>query len=572
MQIIKQLTGVVLPALIIGIFLGWLLFSSGAEVESAETAHTETMQEWTCSMHPQIRRHEPGKCPICGMELIPVSSSDASAEMSTAVVLAPAAMDLAGVQTTVVNFSPAVAELQLTGKVQPDERAVYTQAAHIPGRLERLIVDFTGQAVAKGTVLAYVYAPELVTAQQELLEAQKMAATQPQLLQAARQKLLNWKLTDQDIQSILQEGKPRETWPVVADQSGVVTDKLVREGDYVQRGQPIYQLADLSRLWLLLDVHESDLSWLAPGQPVSYTVAALPGKTFQGTVTFVDPVIQPDTRVAKARVVVDNSEGKFKPEMLVNATVTTTYEDAHNQLIVPKGAVLWTGRRSVVYVRQSAGTNAFAMREVTLGAAVKDGYILIDGLKAGEELVTKGTFSIDAAAELAGKPSMMLPHDEQPLTSGVETVPADILTSVYHQYLSLKDALVADQVQDALNVTKGLIQAINQVQMEAFEPKSHQIWMQNLPDLKKETAGLAKARSLNDLRESFLLLSQTMIHLAQQLHPYDQVLYVAHCPMANEYKGADWLSLSKEIENPYFGASMRTCGEVTDTISIDNNK
>ncbi len=187
--------------------------------------------------------------------------------------------------------------------------------------LKNLMVNFTGDYVKKGQVIASVYSPDLVTAQEELFEAQKIKETQPQLFNAAKEKLKNWKLTDSQIEQILQSGSTKETFDVQADVSGYVTKKMVNPGDYIRRGEAIYEIADLSKVWVLFDVYESDMSWIKKGDKVEFTIASLPGETFNGTITFLDPVIDPKTRVAKARVEVNNRGSKLKPEMFVSGTV-----------------------------------------------------------------------------------------------------------------------------------------------------------------------------------------------------------------------------------------------------------
>src|SRR6056297_43082 len=310
----------VIITLVVGLFLGWLIFG-GSEIEpTAEHLHdTEVAEEttWTCSMHPQIRQPEPGDCPICGMDLIPLVNEEEGLDPD-AVSMSPTAMQLANIQTAVVGYMDPVKKVRLNGKVQSDERLVYSQSSHIPGRIEELMVNFTGEYVSKGNVIASIYSPDLVTAQEELFEAEKIRDTQPALFRAAKEKLKNWKLTEEQIQQILESGAAQETFNIRADVSGYVTEKMVNTGDYVSRGQAIYKIADLSRVWVLFDVYESDMPWVDRGDEITFTIASLPGKTFEGKISFLDPVIDPKTRVAKARVVVPNPDLTLKPEMFAS--------------------------------------------------------------------------------------------------------------------------------------------------------------------------------------------------------------------------------------------------------------
>jgi Cu(I)/Ag(I) efflux system membrane fusion protein len=274
-----------------------------------------------------------------------------------------------------------------------------------------LAVNFTGESVAKGQVLAQIYSPELINAQQELLEAAKTKQTQPVIYEAAKEKLHQWKLTDNQIESIEGSGTVQTTIDVVSNTSGIVTSRLVNTGDYISQGTPLFRIADLSRVWVLFDAYESDLQFLRRGEKISFTLQALPGTDYSGTIAFIDPVIDPVTRVAKVRVETGNQSGKLKPEMFATGIVSSRLDGFQNNIIIPRSAVLWTGKRSIVYVKQP-GTDepVFKIREIGLGPMLGESYIITDGLSEGEEIVTSGTFSVDAAAQLEGKPSMMNPR------------------------------------------------------------------------------------------------------------------------------------------------------------------
>ncbi len=408
-----------LLTLVTGLLMGWLIFggSSGQKMEEDHQHTNEIAGEtiWTCSMHPQIRQNEPGDCPICGMDLIPLENDDNQELDPMAISMSPTAMQLASVSTAIVGTTAPVKSVRLNGKIQEDERLVFSQTSHIPGRIEQLKVNFTGEYVRKGQVIASLYSPELVTAQEELFEAQKIKATQPALYQSAREKLKNWKLSEAQIEEILEEGETKEQFPIVADVSGYVISKNVNLGDYIRKGEAIYEIADLSKVWVLFDVYESDLAWIKKGDKVNFTVASLPGQEFNGTISFLDPVIDPRTRVAKARVEATNKGNTLKPEMFASGVVQAALENKANTLIVPKSAVMWTGERSVVYVKTPSDNGMhFMMREVVLGPEMGEGFIIKQGLEPGEEIAVHGTFSIDAAAQLAGKPSMMNPEGGPP--------------------------------------------------------------------------------------------------------------------------------------------------------------
>lgn len=399
---------------ITGIFLGWLFFHAPHKSENRHNHSAESALAaiWTCSMHPQIRMDHPGKCPICGMNLIPLQSND-TVNDPQAVHFTKEAAELANVMTSVVTKQKPVKEVRLYGKIQADERLLQSQVAHIPGRIEKLMVNFTGETVRKGQTLALVFSPELVTAQQEFLEAIKMKELQPEIYEAVKEKLRLWKLTESQIHSIENSGKIQNNFDVVSNSSGIVTARLVNNGDHVAEGTVLYEVVDLSKLWIQFDAYESDLPFLNKGNKISFTIQALPGKEFYGNIVFIDPVMDPLTRVSRVRVEIDNKSGKFKPEMFVTGIVKANLSAYQNHLVIPRSAVLWTGERSVVYVKQPhVDEPVFKMREIELGPMLGNSFVVIQGLEEGEEIVTQGTFSVDAAAQLEGKPSMMNQQDE----------------------------------------------------------------------------------------------------------------------------------------------------------------
>lgn len=396
---------------IAGLLLGWLIFSvpRGCSAKHDKEMAQGKDQIWTCAMHPQIRMHAPGKCPICGMDLIPLSQNNTTYD-SAAVHLTKEAAALANVLTTVVSKQDAVKEIRLYGKVQADERLQQSQVAFISGRIEKLYVNFTGDYIQKGQPLASIYSPALVTAQQELLEAAKSKQSQPAIYEAVKDKLRQWKLTDSQISAIEKSGTVQQNIDVLATTTGVVISQNVKTGDYITQGTVLCDVADLSNLWVLFDAYESDLPFIAKGDKLDFTVDAVPGKTFSGKIIFVDPVIDPVTRVAKARVEISNKDGRLKPEMFATGIIHADLSQYRNHIIIPASAVLWTGRRSIVYVRQPGSDEpVFKLREIELGPRLSSSYVVLSGLNEGEVIVTQGAFAVDAAAQLDGKASMMNP-------------------------------------------------------------------------------------------------------------------------------------------------------------------
>jgi len=399
-----------------GLFLGWLFFhsSGGKKAEPQQTAQVAKKEIWTCAMHPQIRLDHPGKCPICAMELILLNQQGGAKADSNAVTFSKEAMELANVSTSIVSQQNPVKQVRLYGKIQADERLMQNQVAHVSGRIEKLMVNFTGEPVRKGQLLAMIYSPDLITAQQELLEAAKSKQSQPEIYEASKEKLMQWMLTDRQISQIERSGKVKMNFEVYSNTSGIVTAKRVATGDHVSEGSSLFEVANLSSVWVLFDAYESDLPFLKVGNTIAFTIQAMPGVNYSANILFIDPVIDPVNRVAKVRVEINNAGGKLKPEMFVNGTVNANLTEYRDKLVIPRSAVLWTGKRSVVYVKQPNTTEVnFNMREIELGPMLGNSYVVESGLSNGEEIVTDGTFSVDAAAQLAGKPSMMNRNETQ---------------------------------------------------------------------------------------------------------------------------------------------------------------
>lgn len=420
---IRKNLKLVIGALVVGLLFGWLFFHSGGgnsshKAEQELTGHeghdheSEDPTTWTCSMHPQIKQDKPGDCPICGMDLIPLASMDAGGEDvdPNEIMMTESAAKLADIQTLKVVKGNPEKTIHLQGKIHADERRIAELTARFGGRIEELFVNFTGQNVRKGQKLATIYSPELVTAQRELLEAIALKETRSGLYSAAKGKLKLWDLNDEQIKAIEQQGEPKLYFDILSPISGTVTMRHVAIGDYVKEGTALFKVVDLTKVWALFDAYESDLPWIKTNDKVEFSIQSLPGKSFEGKVSFIDPFIDSKTRVAKIRVELKNPKLEVKPEMFTNGIVHSKVAATEAQILIPKTALLWTGKRAVVYVKVPNRENpSFIYREIVLGPEAGNFYVVAEGLEEGEEIATNGVFKIDAAAQLQGLPSMMNP-------------------------------------------------------------------------------------------------------------------------------------------------------------------
>ncbi|MDC1466032.1 efflux RND transporter periplasmic adaptor subunit [Polaribacter sp.] len=579
--------------LVVGVLLGWLLFggSSNEEIDHNHDAVAATNQMWTCSMHPQIMQPEPGDCPICGMDLIPAESGS-DGLMADQFKLTENAMALANIQTTVVGKGNVEGNtIKLSGKIAENEEANAVQVSYFAGRIERLNVSFTGEEVRKGQLLATIYSPELYAAQQELITAASLKESQPALYKAVRNKLKLWKLSENQINQIEETRKVKENFPVYATVSGTVTEKLVEQGDYIKQGQPLLKIANLNTVWGNFDVYENQIDRFKKGQEVMITTNAYPNKEFKGKVDFIDPVLNTKTRTVTLRVVLSNKDDVFKPGMFVTANIEGSTAKNDEVLSIPASSVLWTGERSVVYLKTNPDQPIFEMREIKLGNQIGNEYEVVEGLFVGNEIVTNGTFTVDAAAQLQGKKSMMNKDGGKVMTgheghlgmdnnaSNKESDHTNMnerlevsekfqqqLNSVYNAYINLKDALVKeDSISTSANATT-LLNKLNKVDMKLLsDNKAHNHWMSLEGEIKSSATSISETSDIKSQRDHFKHLSSHLIN-AVQLFGINEKVYVEFCPMADNNNGAYWLSKEEKVINPYFGEAMLTCGEVKQVI------
>ena len=606
-------------AIIVAFAFG-LLLRGGGESSSPNEVHAEQDHAaetvWTCSMHPQIKLPKAGQCPICFMDLIPLEiGGDDEGLGPNTLVLSESAAALAEIQTVVVERRRAEARVRLIGKVDFDETLSKSIAAWVPGRIDTLFVDFTGTAVKRGQRLVSLYSPELYAAQTELLNAIEanrelqdsgdpvMRRTAGATVAAARERLRLWGLDPARIQEIEKSGRARRHMDITSPLGGIVIHKNAVEGMYVKTGTPIYTVADLSRVWVTLDAYESDLVWLKEGQNIDFTVEAVPGRRFQGTIIFIDPVLNNRTRTAMVRLNVDNSEGLLKPGMFVNANVDAEVAGAHPgagaeplPLVIPASAPLITGKRAVVYVRlPESDKPAFEGREVVLGPRAGDSYIVLSGLAEGEVVVTKGNFKIDSALQIQAKPSMMNPtgggpapghnHGESPAgtpAGAVETPsqsdkivvfasPTEFraqLGAVLQAYLAMQAALAGDDEKKAGAAASSAGDALQAVEMTLVDGEAHMAWMKDEKSLRDSFASIATATDIDDQRRHLLGLTEPLWDTLRRFgFSQDDPVRLFNCPMAAGGKGGDWIQLEKTTANPYFGAAMLRCGNQTDSLA-----
>jgi RND family efflux transporter, MFP subunit len=367
---------------------------------SSAQAGQKKVLYWVDPMHPAYTSDKPGIAPDCGMTLVPVYDEGAAPATSTVagyanVKLTSERQQLIGVQTGMTELRSFGRSVRTVGRVTADETRLYKITTKFDGYIEKLYVNVTGQHIRKGQPLFSVYSPDLLSTQQEYLLAMRAAKQSPSLLAAARQRLLLWDITSAEIRELERTGKARKSITIDSPTNGFVINKIAVEGARVTAGEPLFEIANLDRLWIQADVYESELQFIRLGAPATTTLSHIPGRTWTGRVTFIAPTVDPMTRTVKVRTELDNADGAVKPDMFGDVVIQ---QPARQVIVVPDSAVLQTGTRSVVFVVRGDGT--FEPREISTGTKEDQFYEVRSGLSANEKVVTQANFLIDSESRL----------------------------------------------------------------------------------------------------------------------------------------------------------------------------
>lgn len=544
-----------------------------------------------CPMHPQIKRKQTGTCPLCNMALVPLEAG-ASDRPPTHLTLTVQQVQQSGVVTEPVLTRTLERTIDTTGRVEVDERRMAKIASWIPGksRIVDLRVNYTGELVKPGEVMAELYSPELISAQSEYLiarqaEARMSARAGSALGDSARQKLLYWGLTPAQIDRLVQTGKVLDRVPISAPIGGTVHKLLVREGQYVTEGDLLFEVVDLSRLWLIADVYEDELPLVELGQTVTISVRSLPGETFTGRVAFIDYIVTADSRTVRVRMDLENPGHQLKPGMYARVEVEKRLPEI---LAVPSEAVIWSGQRSVVLMKRGKGT--FEPREVKLGqkwlhaaepeeqggrglefgAEQKRYHEVKAGLKPGDSVVTAGAFLLNAESQFQSVLTKMLPAEgtESPgLEALIGEAPAKDLRAVLEAYYALSRSLSTDALGEVPERSNALSEAADRLARDSEKP--------DLQKAARRVAGAASATELrlaSDLeiaRRGFGTVSKELVALLADFGGsalLGDEIHAFECPMAGKFGYKVWLQDGPELKNPYMGPKMLTCGKELDAL------
>jgi membrane fusion protein, copper/silver efflux system len=578
------ITGSVLALLTVS--LG-IVTGCGPKTESSTSAKADAEQQlYQCSMHPNVVSDKPGSCPICAMDLQRVKKIDAKGIPGRAPVdLTAQQQQLINIRVTPVVESDAAQTIRAVGTIAYDATQVADVNARVMGWVEKLYADKPGQAVQAGQPLMALYSPDLYSAQKEYLlawervhEGQERATngqsaqlrsylaanrdSAASLLESARKRLELWEISAEQIKRLEETRSPENTLELAAPITGVVLEKKVFPKQMIQAGMMLYRIADLSQVWLEIEVYEYELPLLQVGQSVSVRVDAVPGETFDGKVDFIYPYLENKTRTTKVRVVLPNPDGRLRPAMYAHVE---TRVELGRQLLVPAGAVFDTGKRQYVFVKQDEGI--FVPKEVVLGPKSQDRFVVRKGVEAGDMVVIDGNFLLDSESQLKAAASgsaddaPSAAHQHMSMTMPLPAEAGELFGPLIKDYLSMQDALAQDSTTDLKAAADRMLAQTDLILGSDVAPTGMiEDYREGLSKLQKQLQSFS-APDLETARAGFGHISDSLAsQLAHFVPPMEEPLTLASCPMWKKSPGR-WLQSGEELRNPFMGQKMLTCGE-----------
>ena len=539
-------------------------FVARSSAPAADTHnHPATAAVYQCPMHPWIKSDKPGdKCTICGMDLVIATSAVSGAIDPNLVTLTPSNVAVLDVRVATVRRAPLVRTLHVTGAIDDDDTRHRYITARVPGRVEKLFVNFVGAEVQEGQPLATIYSPAMLTAQREFVERIKAGNSAFTLSQRndARERLLDLGLTAEEIDILAHTFEPTAMVNLRAPMSGTIVARHVYEGQQINREQTeaetrLFEIGDFSSMWFMFDAHEQDLAWLRAGQSVDVTTLSQPGRVFRAPIAFIDPNLNEATRTVRVRVVLPNADRTLLHKQTAEGLVKL---DSPETLVVPRAAVLQHTGAAVVYVEQ--GGHAYESRNIRLGRVGDEDVEVLDGLVAGDKVVTQGGMILDSQAQLARAATSGSPAPANPaptVTQAPAPEEAKHLDRLQPLALALADgatALAADDFAGYQKVLPNIRTTLTAyLAVEAAGPS------ESLKQFEKYTVDRA---DLKAARRDFEPLSTAVADLVRgtRLHGAEQ-FRIFQCPMAPVLGTGRWLQRTADLRNPFFGSAMLTCGE-----------
>jgi Cu(I)/Ag(I) efflux system membrane fusion protein len=577
----KQLCTLLAVALV-SAALGWFAAPRAARPAPAtSTLHAQRkLLYYQSAMHPWIKSDKPGRCTICGMELTPVYEGDAGFDASNGTVaLGSNVIQVVGVQTEEVRRQPLRRSFRFAGTIDDNDARHRIVSAYVDGRIDALNVNFVGAEVVAGQPLATLYSRTLLAAEREYVALRRagpgaptpLQAEQQRLQQAALERLVRFGLTRTQIEALEHKSENEAHSELLAPLTGTVIARFVYEGQYITEGNKLFEIADFSTMWFVFDAYERDLPWLKVGQSVEVTTPSVPGRTFTGTITFIDPTMREMTRTANVRVELSNplveqggqSHRALYHKLYAEAVVRVASVAV---LAVPRSAVLSPGGQPILYVDKGG---AYEPRAIRLGRVGDEMFEVLEGVAEGERVVTTGNLLIDAQAQLnqTARPSTTsttaAPSSVSEATPAFSDAQRASITTFLSAAHALADALASDNLA-AFNEQAARVHGALPALLEVFD--QNRAWQPQAERL-EATSHFEKAADLAAARKAFLPFSTAVVNFAARLRqqPAFRSVKIYECPMVNRAvpgapKTGQWLQLQGPLRNPYFGAEMLDCG------------
>jgi Cu(I)/Ag(I) efflux system membrane fusion protein len=551
------------PLVLTAVIAGGVGYFAATRMQSGVTATTVSaggerkIKFYQSPMHPWITSDRPGKCTICGMDLVPVYEGEAGFSTDGSVVtLTPASASVIGVQTAEARASSLQRTLRVTGVLDDDETKHRVVVARAPGRIEQLHVNQVGAEVAAGEALATIYSPEILSAQRTYIERIKAGPSGFTASEQAyaRERLLILGLTEEVVKRVETTRTPHDSITLYAPFAGTIVERKAYPGQYVETDTPLFELGDLSTLWFIFDAYEADLAWLRVGQVVEVSTPSRPGEVFTAPITFIDPNLNETTRTARVRVVLDNTARQLLHRQTATGRVLITSPEA---LLIPRSAVLHTRSEPIVYVDKGGG--AYEPRTVKTGRAGDADIEIISGLRAGERVVTQGALLLDGQAQLAhaagtsqgpeaGSPGPEVSGQTSEVSPAI-AVDAAAITPLALALAEASAALAADDLAGYQKVLPTMSAAVHQ---------SGSIHLTLMPLAEK----LVPGPDIKTARRAFEPFATAVADAAKAagLHT-SGVVRIFQCPMTPVLGTGRWLQTTADLRNPFFGSAMLTCGD-----------
>ena len=613
--------------IVIIFFLGYLIGNFTTTNQPQKTTDLDRVSPnttWTCSMHPQIKLPKKGKCPICFMDLIELKlNTSEQTQNNRELKMSQASLKLAQIRTTTVKRSEAYVQLELFGKVMIDTTQKQDIAILSNSEVRNLYVNYIGARVKKGEHIAELYSPQVYEAGKNYLIALNSKNRDIDLIKSLKNKIVLLGAPIKYIENITTKSFVPETFILKSPRSGYIQNLIGNRGKWIKKGQDICSVVNLKKLWIHLDVYENDISHIKYGQEVNIKNKNTKGENLKGKISYISPILNDTTRTLKVRVNINNEAELLKPNMFVSASlnaqvnskgltispnlkdkwispmhpeiikdnpgkcdvcnmdlikfseyINTNPTNHQNPLLIPQSSVLITGKRAIVYLKKQNSPSTFEGKTIELGPRTKSHYVVLDGLKEGDIIVTHGAFKIDSALQILAKPSMMSldndieseKHPPKKETSLFNKALSESLEDFISQYLSIHKYLSNDQYKELNPIIQNMISELEYIDYSELTKNQLTTFNDVIKRIEANLKLTSKSNNLKNFRRNFLKLSDTIIHFIQKTKYHKLNLYIVHCSMAN----ASWIQNNKSINNPYYGRSMLKCGEIKSSIQSDH--